>query len=47
LTLLVDVLLVLDALVLKLLLEGEALVNGLRQAVDGVHYEMEACTPKR
>jgi hypothetical protein len=39
---LVDVLLVLDELVLELLLQLDALVAGLRQAVDGVHHEMEA-----
>jgi hypothetical protein len=35
-------LLVLDELVLELLLEVEALVTDLLQAVDGIHYEMEA-----
>ena len=39
---LVDVLLVLDQLVLELLLQVDALVAGLRQAVDGVHHEVEA-----
>ena len=38
----IDVLLVLDQLVLELLLQVDALVAGLRQAVDGVHHEMEA-----
>jgi hypothetical protein len=33
---------VLDQLVLELLLQVNALVAGLRQAVDGVHHEMEA-----
>src|SRR5665647_2799541 len=39
---LVDVLLVLDKLVLELLLQVDASVAGLWQAVDGVHHEMEA-----
>src|SRR5208283_563806 len=37
----VDVLLVLDQLVLELLLQVGALLAGLRQAVDGVHDEVE------
>jgi len=37
-----DVLLVLDKLVLELLLQVDALVAGPRQAIDGVHHEMEA-----
>ena len=36
----VDVLLVLDQLVLELLLQVDALVAGLRQAVDGVHSSL-------
>ena len=39
---LVDVLLVLDELVLELLFQVDALVAGLRQAVDGIHDEVEA-----
>jgi hypothetical protein len=35
-------LLVLDELVLELLLQIDALVAGLRQAVDGVHHEADA-----
>jgi len=42
LAVLVDVLLVLDELVLELLLQVDALVAGLRQAVDGVHHQVEA-----
>src|ERR1035438_8402647 len=37
-----DVLLVLDEFVLKLLLEIDSLVAGLRQAIDRVHHEVEA-----
>ncbi len=39
---LVDILLVLDKFVLELLFQVDALVAGLRQAVDGVHYKVEA-----
>ncbi len=39
---LVDVLLMLDQPVLKLLLQVEVLVAGLRQTVAGVHYQVEA-----
>ncbi len=39
---LVNVLRVLDELILELLLQIEALVAGLRQAVDGVHHQVEA-----
>jgi hypothetical protein len=42
LTVFVDVLLVLDQLVLELLLQVNAFVAGLWQAVDGIHYEVEA-----
>src|ERR1700732_3101335 len=38
----VDVLLVLDQLVLELLLQVDALVTSLRQAVDGVHHKVKA-----
>ena len=38
----VDVLPVLDQLVLELLLEVDAPVAGLRQAIDGIHHEVEA-----
>ena len=37
-----NVLLVFNELVLELLLQVDALVAGLRQAVDGVHREVEA-----
>jgi len=37
-----DVLPVLDQLVLELLLDVGALGSGLRQAVDGIHHEVEA-----
>ena len=42
LTVFLDVLLVLDELVLEPLLQVDALVAGLRQAVDGIHHEVEA-----
>jgi len=42
LAMLVDVLLMLNQLVLELLLQVDALVAGLRQAVNGVHHEVEA-----
>ena len=38
----VDVLLVLDQLVLELVFQINAPVTGLRQAIDSVHYEVEA-----
>ena len=37
-----DVGLVVNQLVFELLLQVDALVSGLREAVDGVHHEMEA-----
>lgn len=42
LAVLVDVRLVLDELVLELLLQIDALVAGLRQAIDRVHHEVKA-----
>src|SRR5512135_805762 len=42
LTVLGDVLLVLDQFVLELLLQVDALVAGLRQTVDHVHHQVEA-----
>jgi hypothetical protein len=38
----VDTLLALDQLVLELLLQADAIVVGLRQAVDDVHHEVVA-----
>src|ERR1039458_9098085 len=42
LTVFINVLLMLDELVLELLLQVDALVAGLWQAIDGVHHEVKA-----